>query len=70
MNLDNNFWTRNPSRSSKVSKDLDCSLKSNKNFSEILPSNGWRPGPGEVGQKSSTYDVTHKKPTPPSKKIF
>jgi len=29
---------------------LDCSLVSNKNFSEILPSNGWHPGPGEVGQ--------------------
>jgi len=26
INLDHNFWTRNPSRSSKVSKDLDCSL--------------------------------------------
>jgi len=29
---------------------LDCSLVSNKNFSEILPSIGWRPGPGKVGQ--------------------
>jgi len=29
---------------------LDCSLVSNKNFSEILPSNGLGPGPGEVGQ--------------------
>jgi len=29
---------------------LDCSLVSNKNFSEILPPNGWRPGPGKVGQ--------------------
>jgi len=27
------------SRSSKVSKDSDCSLVSNKNFSVILPSN-------------------------------
>jgi len=25
-NLDHYFWTRNPSRSSKVSKDLDCGL--------------------------------------------
>ena len=48
--LDHNFWTWNPSRSSKVSKDLDCSLVSNKNFSKILPSNGWRPGPDEVWQ--------------------
>jgi len=24
--LDHNFWTWNPSRSSKVSKDSDCSL--------------------------------------------
>jgi len=23
---------------------------SSKNFSEILPPNGWRPGPGKVGQ--------------------
>jgi len=62
-----------PSRSSKVSKDSDCSLVSSKNFSEILPPNDWCPGPGKVGQgglKVSTYDVTHKKPAPPSKKIF
>jgi len=31
-------------------KDLDCSLVSSKSFSEILPPNGWRPGPGKVGQ--------------------
>jgi len=36
--------------SSKVSQDLDCILVSNKNFSEILPSNDLGPGPGEVGQ--------------------
>jgi len=36
--------------SSKVSKDSDCSLVSSKNFSEILPPNGWCPGPGKVGQ--------------------
>ena len=41
---------RNPNKSSKISKDLDCSLVSNVNFSEILPSNGWHPGPGKVGQ--------------------
>ena len=46
--LDHNFWTRNFSRSSKVSKDSDFSLLSNKNFSEILPSSSL--GPGEVGQ--------------------
>jgi len=45
-----NFWTRNLSRSSKVSKDSDCSLLSSKNFSEILPPNGWRLGPSKVGQ--------------------
>ena len=33
--------------SSKVSKDSDCGLVSNKNFSEILPSRGLVPGPGE-----------------------
>jgi len=38
--LDHNFWTWNPSRSSKVSKDSDWSLVSSKNFSEILPPNG------------------------------
>jgi len=36
----------------------------------MLPSNGCHPGPGEVGQKSSTCNVTHKKPAPPKKKIF
>jgi len=34
--------------SSKVSNDSDCSLVSNKNFSEILPSSDLGPGPGEV----------------------
>ena len=48
--LDHNFSTKNPSKSSKVSKDLDCSLVSNTNFSEMLLSNGRRPGPGKVGQ--------------------
>ena len=50
VSLDHNFWTQNPSRSSKVSKDSDCSLVTNKNLSEILPSNGWCPGPRKVGQ--------------------
>jgi len=38
-----------------------------------LPPDGWRPGPGKVGQdgqKSSTYDVTHKKNTTPKQKFF
>jgi len=68
-----NVSTRNPSRSSKVSKDSDCSLVSNENFSEKLPSNGLGPGPGEVDQchlKSSTYDVTHKKSATPNQKNF
>jgi len=59
--------------SSEVSKDSDCSLVSSKNFSEILPPNGWRPGPGKVdqgGPKSTTYDVTDKKPAPQAKKIL
>jgi len=29
---------------------MDCNQVSNKNFSEILPSNGLSPEPGEVGQ--------------------
>jgi len=48
--LDHDFWTRTHSKSSKVSKDSDCSLVSDKNFSEILPSKGLTTGPGEVGQ--------------------
>jgi len=50
ITLYRNFWTRYPSRSSKVSKDSDCSLVSNKNLNKILPSNGFSLGPGEVGQ--------------------
>jgi len=42
--LDHNFSTGNLRKSSKVSKDSDCGLVSNKNFSEILPSNAWHPG--------------------------
>jgi len=50
FNLDFNFLTQNPSKSPKVLKDLDFSLVSNKNFSEILPSSGLGSGPDEVGQ--------------------
>jgi len=48
--LDHNFWTRSPRRSSKASKDSDCSLVSYKNFSKVLLSNGLGLGPGEVGE--------------------
>jgi len=54
--LHHNFWTRNPSRSSKVSKDSDCSLTSSKNCSDILPPNGWRPGPGKGKNFFSSAD--------------
>jgi len=52
----------------------DCSLLSNKNFIEILPSNGLSPGPGEVGQGG--LQVFHlwlhsqKKQLSPTKKFF
>jgi len=59
---------------SKVSKDLGCSLVSNENFSDILPSNGWRPGPGEVGQGSlkalHLWRYSQKIRTPNQKIIF
>ena len=35
----------------QVSYDLDFTLVSNKNLSEILPSSGLGPGPDEVGEK-------------------
>jgi len=35
--LHHNFWTQNLSRSSKVSKDPDFRLVSNKNFNKIRP---------------------------------
>jgi len=38
----------------KYQNTQDCSLVSNKNFSKILPSNGWRPEPGEVGHGGQT----------------
>jgi len=46
-----NFWTQNPSKSSKVSKDSDFSLVSNKNLRAILPSRGLKPGWDELGKK-------------------
>ena len=73
-NLHQNFWTRNPSRSSKVSKDSDCSLVSSKNFSEILPPNSWCPGPGKVshgGQKVlHLWRHSQKNRTHQAKKFF
>jgi len=72
--LDHNFWTWNLSRSSKVSKDLDCSLVSSKIFSEILPPNGWHPGPGKVGQGGLNvlhiWCHWHKTHIPQAKKFF
>jgi len=50
ISLDYNFWTRNPSRSSKISKDSDYNLDSSKNFSKLLPSNSLGSGPAEVSQ--------------------
>jgi len=53
---------------------LDCSLVTNKNFSEILPSNGWRPGPGEVGQGGQKvlhlWRYSQKSATPNQKFFF
>jgi len=53
---------------------LDCSLVSSKNFSEILSSNGWRPGPGKVGQGGlkvfHLWSHSTKNRTPPSKNFF
>jgi len=73
-NLHHNFWTRNPSRSSKVWKDSDYSLVSSKNFSEILPPNGWRPGPGKVGQRGlevlRLWRHSQKNLHSPNKKFF
>jgi len=51
MFFGHNFRTRNPRKPIKCSKDLDFSLVYNKNFSEILPSCGWGPGPDNLGQK-------------------
>ena len=65
---------QNPSRSSKVSKDSDCSLVSSKNFSEILPPNGWHPGPGKVGQGGlkvlHIWRHSQKRPAHPKQKNF
>jgi len=39
-----NFWTRNNRKPTKGSKDLDSSLVSNENLSEILLSSSWTVG--------------------------
>jgi len=53
---------------------LNCGLVSSKNFSEILPPNGWRPGPGKVGQGDlkvlHLWHHSQKNLHPPSKKNF
>jgi len=57
-----------------VSKDSDCSLVSNKYFSEILPSNGLGPEPAEVGRGGlkvlHLWRHSQKIHTPPSKKFI
>ena len=68
--IDHNFWTTKPSKSIKVSKDSNCSLVSNKNLSEILPSSSLGPGLGEMGQGSLYLWYHSKKTQPPMKKIF
>jgi len=54
--------------------DSGCSLVSSKNFSEILPPNGWRPRPGKVGQGGlkvlHLWCHSQKTRTPQAKKFF
>ena len=61
-----------PRRSSKVSKDSDCSLVSSKNVRKILPPNGWCLGPGKVGQGGLKVlqSLTEKPAHPKQKKFF
>jgi len=57
----------------KGSKDLDSSLFSNENFSEILWPSGWAPGQAtwaKMAENYFTYDVTHKKSTTLNLKFF
>jgi len=53
---------------------LDCSLESSKNFIEILPPNGWRSGPGKLGQGGlkvlHLWRHSQKNRTPQAKKFF
>jgi len=55
-------------------KVSDCSLVSSKNFSEILSPQGWRPGPGKMGQGGlkvlQLWRHSQKNPQPPIKKNF
>jgi len=71
--LDCNFWTRNPSRSSRVSKDSDCSLVSNTSFGKHYHLMVWAQCQvkwARVTWITSTYDVTHKKMCNPNQKLF
>jgi len=71
ITLDHNFWTWNLSRSSKVSKDSDCSLVSNKNLSEILPCNSLIRWSGPRWPKSLPLMTSlTKNPHPPTKNFF
>jgi len=53
---------------------LDYNLVSSKNFSEILPHNGLRPGPDKVGQGGlkvlHLWRLSQKTRTHQAKKIF
>ena len=63
-----------PQQVIQISKDSDCGLVSNKNFSEIVPSSGLGAGPGEVGQGSPKalhlWCHSQKTRTPQPKKFF
>jgi len=54
----------------KGSKDSDSSLVSNENFSETHWPSGWVLGQAKWPQNYFTYDVSHKKSAPPTKKFF
>jgi len=57
----------------KGSKDLDSSLVTTKNFSEILWPSGWTLGLetwAKMAPDYFTYDVTHKKSATPNQKVF
>jgi len=56
----------------KVSKDVDSSLVSNKNFSDIRLSNSWAQVRYQQSKiaKNLTYDVIHKKTKPQNFFVF
>ena len=65
-----NFYTGNPRKSIKSSKDLDFGTLSTENLSQKISSSSWDPGSDDLGQKGLSLPYLWSHPQKPETQIF